>query len=215
MLYLVEDFLSIDGEGSRAGEPTIFVRFAGCNLNCCYCDSKYSWDTSAATPHSIDTIIEKVNYLSNDWVKNVTITGGEPLLNEEVDELIFTLCQLGYNVNVETNGTIIPRINHPNLFYTVDYKCLYSQQNHKMNLDIYKHLTSNDIVKFVVANKEDMEDTLKIVKAYPYLNYYYSPVFGQIELVDIVNFILENELTNAKLQVQLHKIVWDPDMKGV
>ena len=215
MFYLVEDFLSIDGEGSRAGEPTIFIRFAGCNLNCCYCDSKYSWDKSNATPYTLDDIIKDVHYLSNDWVKNVTITGGEPLLNEDVDALIFTLCQLGYNVNVETNGTIIPRINHPNLFYTVDYKCLYSGQNNKMNLDIYKHLTSNDIVKFVVANKEDMEDTLKIVRKYPYLNYYYSPVFGQIELVDIVNFILENALTNAKLQVQLHKIVWDPDMKGV
>ena len=215
MFYLIEDFLSIDGEGSRAGEPTIFIRFAGCNLNCCYCDSKYSWDKSNATPYTFDDIIKDVHYLSNDWVKNVTITGGEPLLNEDVDALIFTLCQLGYNVNVETNGTIIPRINHPNLFYTVDYKCLYSGQNNKMNLDIYKHLTSNDIVKFVVANKEDMEDTLKIVRKYPYLNYYYSPVFGQIELVDIVNFILENALTNAKLQVQLHKIVWDPDTKGV
>ena len=216
MLFNVNEiFVSIEGEGVRAGEPTVFVRFVGCNLRCSYCDTTYAFTSEGATQMSDMQIAVAVNRLSNGWIKNVTITGGEPLLNEEVDGVILLLCNLGYNVNVETNGSIIPRVHHPNLFYTVDYKCLSSGQNSQMTLEVYNHLGCNDVIKFVVGNEEDMDDTLKIIKQYPYFTYYYSPVFGEIELVDIVNFIKNNKLSNARLQIQLHKLVWDPEMRGV
>lgn len=212
---VIEIFLSIDGEGVRTGEPTIFLRLAGCNLHCSYCDTDYSWDIKNSDCLDKSEVINKINALSDGWVKNITITGGEPLINTNIDVLILELCNLGYNVNIETNGSINPRVHHPNLFYTVDYKCPYSNMNDKMNMDIYNNLTKEDIVKFVVADENDLLATLKIVKQYPWLTYYYSPVFSKIEPVQIVQFILTNRLTNVKIQLQLHKLIWDPQMRGV
>lgn len=212
---IVENFVSLDGEGTRAGQPTIFIRLAGCNLQCSFCDSKYSWNCDDAVHMTLNDLMTQVKTLSDEWVKNITVTGGEPLISPDVDTLLLSLCDEGYNVNVETNGTISPRVHHPNLFYTIDYKCKFSGMNDYMNMDIYKNLTDKDIVKFVVANDDDMNDTLKIIKQYPYIKYYYSPVFGEIELEQIANFIINNHLYNAQLQVQLHKLVWDPEMRGV
>ncbi len=212
---VVEIFTSIDGEGCRAGEPTVFLRFAGCNLRCSFCDSDYSWGINDSIEMTYNQIINEVTMKCNGWIKNITVTGGEPLLNPAVDRLLLEFCNLGYNVNVETNGSINPRVHHPNLFYTIDYKCIYSGMNDKMNMSIYENLTDKDIVKFVVADEEDLNCTLPIVTNYPWITYYYSPVFGKIELHQIVDFILKHRLKNSKLQVQLHKLVWDPQQRGV
>ena len=212
---VVEFFLSIDGEGVRAGEPTIFIRLAGCNLRCSYCDSDYSWEIKNSIEYTRPELVSRIIALAEGWVKNITLTGGEPLIHPGVDTLILNLCRIGFNVNVETNGSINPRVHHPNLFYTFDYKCPYSGMSEQMDMSIYDNLTSTDIVKFVVADEKDMLATLPIVLKYPDVTFYYSPVFSKIELVDIVKFILTNRLSNAKLQVQLHKLVWDPQMRGV
>lgn len=219
MLNVVEKFVSIDGEGSRAGEPTIFVRLGGCNLRCKYCDTMYANidldNTDNVSKETVINIVKDVKTLSRGWIKNVTLTGGEPLLNKASDKLILNLCNIGFNVNVETNGTIVPRIHHPNLFYTVDYKCSCSGEREKMNSDVFYQLGSNDIVKCVVANKDDLLEALAMTLKFPFLQFYFSPVYGEIDPKEIVDFILHEQIYNAKVQLQLHKLIWDPNERGV
>lgn len=215
MLKVLEIFHSIDGEGLRTGELATFVRLAGCNLACRFCDTAYSIKPKDDTIQemSVDEIISNVKY------KNVTITGGEPLLQEETLDLIKALCEKDFKVNVETNGTIGIKFRHENLFYTVDYKCIYSGHNEQMNPEAFTNLLGTDVVKCVIASKEDFDDALAFFDAYlgnrpdharPWL--YLSPVFGKIQPVEIVDLVKENlpDMTKVRVQVQLHKIIWDP-----
>lgn len=219
-MKVVEIFGSIDGEGKRTGQLTTFIRLAGCNLRCCYCDTEYSFDISKAKDVEINQIIEKCK---NIGFHNITLTGGEPLIHKQVEELITQLCLQGFQVNVETNGSVdlrpfIIMRNKLNLdlFFTVDYKTKYSLMNNKMNINSFDCLDiSRDLVKCVVANKEDMEDALKYLDSIGKFNIWFSPVFGKIEPKEIVQYMIEKNRQDITAQVQLHKIIWDPMMKGV
>ena len=215
-MKVVEIFNSIEGEGKRAGLPCTFIRLFGCNLNCVYCDSRYACDTdSSYFIMSLEEILGRVEELG---CKNVTITGGEPLIHSGAHELIHKLVIRGYWVNVETNGTMNPsyRTHTDLVFYTVDYKTLASGMSDKMNPDVFESLTSNDVLKFVVGSEEDLNQALEVVETFkPVSQIYVSPVFGQIEPKKIVEYIQWHRLWDWKVQLQLHKIIWDPDMKGV
>lgn len=214
---VVEIFDSIDGEGKRTGELTTFIRLAGCNLNCSYCDTKYAQKFDEGTEMTISQIIDKVDSFHN---KNVTLTGGEPIARLWIEELIMRLSMYGFNINIETNGSAIlyqiPRFK--NVFYTMDYKCPSSNMEEKMDLDNLEFLDKDDVLKFVVGSIEDLEKCRYIlsmhnIKAQIYL----SPVFKKIEPKEIVEFMKQNKdiFKNAKVQVQLHKIIWNPDERGV
>ena len=220
MLPVLEIFHSIDGEGTRTGELATFIRLKGCNLHCIFCDTAYSIAMKGGAEYQdleIEDIVKMVRY------HNVTITGGEPLIHAETIKLVEALVIAGHHVNIETNGTMDTIFHLPNMFYTVDYKCIYSKMKDKMNPAAFCGLNGDDVVKMVVASREDMEDGLEWYNKFylgkhecgrPWL--YLSPVFGKIEPKEIVEFVKEKNLDRkVRVQVQLHKIIWDPAEKMV
>ena len=220
-MRVVEIFGSIDGEGKRTGQLTTFIRLAGCNLRCIYCDTAYSFDVSQAKEMSTEQIIDEVKKIG---YHNITLTGGEPLIHIEVYDLILNLCKEGFQVNIETNGSIdltefvLLRNRHDlDMFFTVDYKTLYSGMNNRMDPRSFSCLDcKKDIVKCVVANEEDMKNSLSYLDKFnKKFNIWFSPVFGEIEPKEIVEFIKSNNRQDVTVQVQLHKIIWEPDKKGV
>lgn len=217
-MKVVEIFKSIDGEGKRAGLPTTFIRLYGCNLHCSYCDTRYGCEDANFQIMSIPEIMNKVYELG---VKSITITGGEPLIHSGIQNLIKMLIKEGFWVNVETNGSVPlvmpePTVNRNLLFYTMDYKCPSSDMEHKMALYNLSALTEMDVLKFVVGDIKDLDKALEIIETYePKATIYFSPVFNKIETSDIVDYILTHKLHNCRVQVQLHKIIWDPDKRGV
>jgi 7-carboxy-7-deazaguanine synthase len=216
MLKVVEIFKSIDGEGKRAGLPATFIRLYGCNLHCSYCDTVYGCSGNNYKTMTAADILEEVDRLG---VPCITLTGGEPLIHEDVDVLITLLRAQGYEVNIETNGSVdIWKYKQPGVFVTMDYKCPTSGMNPRMCLDNFSYLDSNDVVKFVVGSYQDMEVANDIIHNYKLMDrcqVYFSPVFGAIQPKDIVSYVLFNKLHKVKVQLQLHKIIWEPTMKGV
>ena len=215
---VVEKFISINGEGSKAGQLAAFIRFQGCNLNCSYCDSKYA--NSDDAKYSLMTEEEIINYLNENKIKNVTLTGGEPLLQKNIKSLIFELLKLNYNVEIETNGSvnIKPFISDLRPIFTLDYKTPSSLMENYMNEKNYNYLTKDDVVKFVVGNQKDLITAKNIIDKYDLINkaqVYFSPIYGQIDPKEIVAFMIENQLNGVNFQLQLHKYIWNPNMRGV
>lgn len=214
-MKVVEIFASIDGEGKRTGLPTTFIRLYGCNLNCSYCDTRYGCEGEDYRVMSVQEIIEAVERIG---IPNITITGGEPLIHSGIDKLLGAFDE-DYVVNVETNGTIlIPNYikRYSKTFYTVDYKCPSSGMEDEMNLDNFDRLCSSDVLKFVVGDDKDLDKMLEIIEKYePKCEIYVSPVFGKIEPKQIVDYVLNHRLYNVKVQVQLHKVIWNPEERGV
>lgn len=217
-MKVVEIFTSINGESKRAGELAVFVRFAGCNLNCAYCDTK--WANEPDTEYKDMTPKEIADYVIKQQVTNVTITGGEPLLQKNIEQLVALLMESGHRVEIETNGSVdidsIAWSKRPS--FTVDYKSPSSGCESKMFMDNYSKVGADDVVKFVVGSKEDLDKARDIIKQYHLdqkSNVFVSPVWGDIEPAQIVEYMIENKLNDIKLQIQMHKIVWDPDKRGV
>lgn len=218
-MKVVEIFQSIDGEAFNAGKITNFIRLAGCNLRCNYCDTIYGQRLSDGKEMSIDNILKK---LDKD-IKNITLTGGEPLLyKENAYNLLNALIKEGYNVSVETNGSIDMQDfikDFPNVSFIVDYKSPSSEMEDKMIINNFNILRENDCVKFVVGNINDLEKMEKVYRetklVYGKTPIFVSPVFEKIDLVDIVEFLKNKKLNDIKMQIQMHKIIWSPETKGV
>ena len=215
-LLVNEIFGSIDGEGIRTGELATFIRLTGCNLRCRYCDTVYSFNEGNLM--TIENIINKVKEIG---YKNITLTGGEPLLQKNSIKLIDKLIEEGFNVNIETNGAIdITPLLDKNVIITLDYKTISSNMNNQMILSNLEKLRQNDVLKFV-CNKEDLEDIKRVLKQYNIKSYIYlSPIYKEIEPCELVEFLklLHKEQINTnkiRIQVQLHKIIWNPNMRGV
>lgn len=214
-----EIFKSIDGEGLRTGELTTFIRLAGCNLRCSYCDTCYALKNSNGTEMSVDEIVKKAKKMD---YRNITLTGGEPLINKDVDDLISKLCENGFYVNIETNGSvpIDKYILNKNILITMDYKVPSSGVEKSMNLSNLEKLRENDVLKFVIG-KGDFERVEQVIKNHSIKSYIYlSPVFGEIEPVELVDFMKNMHIkgidtSKMRVQVQLHKIIWNPNERGV
>jgi 7-carboxy-7-deazaguanine synthase len=217
---VVEKFISINGEGKRSGELAIFIRFAGCNLNCSYCDT--TWANEKNAPYELMSSEDIYNYIKSTKVKNITLTGGEPLLQEGIVELLEILASDdNLRVEIETNGSVLlenfSKLSNPPSF-TMDYKLPSSNMERHMKLDNFKYLSAKDTVKFVSGSKKDLEKAKGLINSYKLTEkttVYISPVFGQISLDSIVEFLKENIMNDVKLQIQLHKIIWDPTERGV
>lgn len=214
-----EIFKSIDGEGLRTGELTTFIRLAGCNLRCSYCDTCYALKNSNGTEMSVDEIVKRAK--KYDY-RNITLTGGEPLIHKDVDDLISKLCENWFYVNIETNGSvpIDKYILNKNILITMDYKLTSSGVEKNMNLNNLEKLRANDVLKFVIG-KDDFDKVKQIIEKYRIKSYIYlSPVFGEIEPFEIVDFmkIMHTQgidTSKMRVQVQLHKIIWNPNERGV
>lgn len=216
-MQVIEKFVSINGEGLKQGELALFIRFAGCNLRCIYCDTKYSFENPKYEEMSPNDLLL---YAKKEKVKNITLTGGEPLIQDGIYELMELLSNEGFNVEVETNGSIdISRFRGiKNASFTLDYKTPVSGMENKMLFKNYELITKNDSVKFVCGTNEDLNRSLKIMKEYNLINKtncLISPVFGMIELNNIVDFLKVNNLNGVRMCLQIHKIIWDPNKRGV
>lgn len=214
-MLVSEIFNSIEGEGIRVGLPSTFIRLFGCNLKCDYCDSLYSCEGKDYKEMSINEIMDEVRKFG---CKAVTLTGGEPLIHKDVDELLIMLSSNGFEVNVETNGTRMPTVRNSNIFYTVDFKTYASGVSHLMNKDVFKSLEDKDVIKCVCGSILDLEQSLEFLREVgmqDFKNIFISPVFGQIEPEVLVDFVKTHELWNWRVQLQIHKIIWNPQERGV
>lgn len=219
---VIEKFLSIDGEGPTAGEIATFIRFGGCNLSCAWCDTKYSIPKNikgeAMTKEDI------YSFVKENGAKNVTLTGGEPLIQDGIEELIIFLSKdTELLIHIETNGSIpiykyykIKNLN--NVSFIVDYKLPSSEMEKTMDLKNLEEVTLKDVYKFVIGSIVDLERAKELVDYYKLTEktlVYFSPITSTIEAVEIVEFMKNNKMNNIKLQIQLHKIIWSPMTRGV
>lgn len=219
MFPVVEKFVSINGEAARAGELAVFIRFRKCNLHCSYCDTR--WANAESVPADMMTAAEITDYVNGTGIVNVTLTGGEPLLQEDIAELTDMLIASGHRVEIETNGSIsiaglADRDKRP--VFTLDYKLPGSGMESHMLTENYGYLRPTDTVKFVSGSLSDLERAAEIIAEYRLTercSVYISPVFGDIEPTAIVDFMRDHRLNGVRLQLQLHKFIWAPDKRGV
>ena len=213
MLTINEIFYSIQGEATRAGEPCVFVRLTACDLRCSWCDTPYAF--YEGQKRSIDDVISEVE---GHQCRLVEITGGEPLLQEDVYPLMETLLNRGYTVMLETGGhRPIARVP-TNVIKIMDVKCPgsgESDKNHWQNLDA---LTPHDEVKFVVKDRADYEFARQVIRQYDLPGrvaaVLLSPVHGVLDARTLSEWMLADRL-QVRLQLQLHKIIWSPETRGV
>lgn len=217
---VVEKFVSINGEARAAGELACFIRFAGCNLKCGYCDTK--WANEKMAPYEIMSEEEIYSYIKNTGVINVTLTGGEPLIQENMERLLKLLSKdEGLRIEVETNGAVsLEKFTDigDNITFTMDYKLPGSGMNEYMLTDNYRLLRNKDTVKFVVSDREDLDWARKIISQYKLTEkaaVYLSSAFKKIHPRDIVEYMTKYNMNKVKLQLQMHKYIWEPDRKGV
>lgn len=217
---VVEKFISVNGEGTLCGQLAIFIRFAGCNLECSYCDTK--WANNRDVKYDLMSSNQIYDYIKATGIRNVTLTGGEPLMQQNILELLELLSKdEELHIEIETNGSIplnkYSKILNPPSF-TMDYKLPSSNMEKYMNLDNFELLTDKDTVKFVSGTVQDLEKAKYIIDTYNLVdktNIYISPVFSEISMESIVDFMKENKMNGVNLQMQLHKVIWNPNMRGV
>jgi 7-carboxy-7-deazaguanine synthase len=212
-LMINEIFYSIQGESTKAGLPCVFVRLTYCNIRCVYCDTEYAF--YEGVDHTINDIISEVESFG---CKLVEITGGEPLVQKNVHILMKELCDRGYDVMIETGGSLPIEIIDTRVKVIMDLKTPYSNMEKKNRYENIQHLKSTDEVKFVIGSREDYDWSKEIVLKYDLLNrveqVLFSPVFDKVENIDLANWILEDKL-NVRFQLQMHKYIWHPETKGV
>jgi len=226
-MKIIEIFDSIDGEGIRTGQPATFIRLAGCNLRCSYCDTVYSLFGEETPCEYTEMTTQEVISKVNTTYKRITLTGGEPLVHKESAPLVTELLNMGCEVNIETNGAVdivefLSRVPQSDkLFFTIDYKLPSSGMTDKMIWNNFLNLRPCDVIKFVVGSDEDIELTIEIVKKLKQVyekmpHIFIGAVYGMYDAQKLVEIILKEEaLADARYQIQLHKVIWDPEERGV
>ena len=221
-LPVIEQFISLDGEGPTAGELAYFVRFNDCNLRCTWCDTVYSWDGTSPITH--ETPQEIYDDIKSGGVRNVTLTGGEPLIQQNIVALLQLLAQdTALCVHIETNGAVdISQFRKAcpadNIHYILDYKLPASGMEEHMLPANLTNVQKQDVYKFVIASAEDLQRTIDIIKQYHLdqrCQVFLSPVRELIDPLMIVDAMKEHCLNGVRLQLQLHKILWPKEMRGV
>ncbi|MDI6718720.1 MAG: radical SAM protein [Methanomicrobiales archaeon] len=198
-MQISEIFRSIQGEGREQGRITTFIRSAGCNLRCRWCDTRYAWD--GGTEMDIPGILERVEALG---CRRICVTGGEPLLQDDLPLLVETLFKGGYAVGIETNGTLDFAHLQPYAAICMDVKCPSSGE--ESDLSLLARITARDSVKFVVGGRADLAYAEGVIARYPIAGeVFVSPVFGS-DYAEIAAYILEHDLP-VRLQLQLHRII--------
>ncbi len=220
-LKVNEIFYSIQGESLFAGLACVFVRLAGCNLKCTYCDTLYAREEG-----NLMEIYEILEHVAAFSCPLVEITGGEPLLQDETSALISKLLETRYKVLMETNGSLDISTVDERCVKIIDIKCPSSSESQSMDLENLKRLNQKDQVKFVIGSREDYEFAKKIIPLipswFPGNHILFSPVSDStpdlvpwaINPAELAKWMLEDHL-NVRLHLQLHKILWPDIQKGV
>jgi len=228
-MFITEIFKSIQGEGTRAGLPCIFVRLTGCNLRCTWCDTAYAFHGGQKV--SVDEVLDRVESLNRHpdgratGISLVELTGGEPLLQEEIYSLAEQLLAAGYTVMIETSGERFIGRLPKEVIKIVDVKCPDSGESDTFDPRNLQELSANDEVKFVISSRKDYEFAREFSRKHRLSErvreVLFSPVHDDpngkwrgLQPRELVEWMLEDGLP-VRLGLQLHKIVWDPAMRGV
>ena len=204
-LKIFEIFYSLQGESSRVGLPTIFIRLSGCPMRCHYCDTAYAFQGGVMM--DIDDIMETIKKYNTRYV---TVTGGEPLAQKEVLSLLKVLADQNYDVSLETGGGISIKEVDPRIKIILDIKTPESgeeKKNHWENLNL---IHAKDEIKFVLCSREDYDWAKKILDQYKLTercHVLFSPVYQKLNTTDLGDWILQDQLP-VRLQIQLHKLLW-------
>jgi 7-carboxy-7-deazaguanine synthase len=211
MIKVSEIYPAIQGETSYAGEPCTIVRLAGCNLECAWCDTPQARETGRDT--SIEDILKTCEKIG---LGLVLLTGGEPLLQIGVPDLLKKLVESGFKVLLETNGSL-PLDSVPAEVVTIlDVKCPGSGMDKKMYFENLEKIRHSDEVKFIICDRGDFDYALTIMKKHRLLEkarVLFSPEFGQMDPAKLADWILETRLP-IRLNLQIHKYIWNPGEKG-
>ncbi len=210
-MRVTEIFHSIQGESTHAGRPCAFVRLTGCNLRCRWCDSEYTF--TGGEKMSIDEVMARVAAYG---CKLVEITGGEPLAQSEAFDLIQRLCDEGYEVLIETSGSIDVTPVDERATLILDIKCPGSGEAEKNRWENLDHLKPRDEIKFVIAGRNDYDWARSVIAERDLTRWtiLFSPVWGELELKPLAEWMLADRVP-ARLQTQLHKHIWGADVWGV
>ena len=209
-LRINEIFYSIQGESSRIGMPTVFVRLTGCPMRCAYCDTAYAFHEGQQ--QEIEEIIQEIKRFDTNYV---TVTGGEPLAQKNCIELMNQLCELGYQVSLETGGALDIKDVHAKVKIILDVKTPKSNEDKNNFWPNLANIRTNDEIKFVIQDYEDFSWSMDIIEKYQ-LNQnqiLFSPVYNVLASEQLAEWILKHQL-NVRLQLQLHKRLWG-EKKGV
>ena len=215
-LTINEIFYSIQGESTFAGQPCIFVRLTGCDLRCTYCDTEYAFYEGKR--RTLDDIIASVKKHSCQLVE---VTGGEPLLQKRVHKLMSRLCDDGYTVLIETSGAHDISPIDPRVHRIMDLKCPSSGECERNLMTNLEHLGPRDEVKFVIGSDEDYAWTkTQVLAGIPgwadRVNaILVSPVFGKITPLELATHVMADALPRVRMQIQMHKLIWEPTQRGV
>ena len=215
MIKINEIFYSIQGETTFVGAPTVFVRTTGCHLRCTYCDTQYSYYDGDFL--SLSAILEKVRSFP---ARYVCVTGGEPLLQKEVQTLMTQLCDEDYLVSLETSGSKSIAAVDARVKIILDVKTPDSGEPNSFLLENLKHTKPSTEFKFVICSEKDFEWSENFCRQHDLFKNYtilYSPSFGQVSEKWLAEKILTKKSSAPfiKLQLQLHKYIWSPDTRGV
>lgn len=214
-ISVVETFLSIQGESTHAGRLCFFIRLAGCNLNCRYCDTTYAKKTSDGSEYEIKTLVELA---LNSGVKLVEVTGGEPLRQSKTPELCEKLLQANLEVLIETNGSLPISTLPAEVKKILDCKTPSSGMSEHNLYDNYRFLSLHDEVKFVISDRNDYDFSLDVIARYNLQqctpNLLFSPGWNSITPETLAAWMIADK-PPARLQLQMHKIIWGPDKTGV
>jgi 7-carboxy-7-deazaguanine synthase len=215
MLRVTEIFRSIQGESTHAGRPCTFVRLTGCPMRCTWCDSEYTFTGGERV--SLDDVMRQVRSYGCQLVE---VTGGEPLAQKNAFELIRRLCDEGYEVLIETGGFVSTEGLDERARVILDVKCPASgeaERNHWPNLERLR--ADRDEVKFVVKDRADWEFALGVIEKYELesraLSLLVSPVWGETDLKELADLVSRSGLKKVRMQLQLHKYIWGPEVHGV
>ena len=205
-LKITEIFFSIQGESRTVGLPTTFVRLTGCPMRCTYCDTAYAFH--GGTKMQIDDIVADVAQYNTPYV---TITGGEPLAQANVHQLIETLCDQDYQVSLETGNAIdIAKVDQ-RVYIVLDIKTPASGEEHNNNYSNLAHLKKSDCIKFVICDENDYQWSKKQLQHHQLTDkceVFFSPSADQLSAGDLADWIVQDQLA-VRMQIQLHKVLWD------
>ena len=211
-LKINEIYYSVQGESTHAGRPCIFIRLTYCNLRCSYCDTEYAFYDGK------DMEITDIMSEIKRWDCNlVEVTGGEPLFQDECIDLLNELVNSNYEVMLETGGSLSISDVPKKVVKIVDFKCPSSGMVKKNLWSIVDDLQTQDEVKFVIGNREDFDWAKDRITEYSLdkiCTLLFSPTFGEIDPQQIVEWILDENLP-VRMQLQMHKMIWSPEEKGV
>ncbi len=226
-LLINEIFYSIQGESTWAGLPCVFVRLTGCHLRCAYCDTEYAF--FEGKKREISDILRDVESISGSKCDLIEITGGEPLLQPNVHDLMRTLCDQGKTVLLETDGACDISVCDPRIIRIMDLKTPGSGEADRNLWDNLNHLTPRDEIKFVLCSREDYEWSRQLIRQHELDRKVKSILMSAaapmkatkeiagvagLAMVDLAKWILQDHLP-VRMQTQLHKLIWDPMAKGV